>query len=554
MQLFFKLNSYITNIWGNKITLFLFLLNLITNATILSSYKSARDVLYWIAISALFSTIEAAFFHCFKRINMQKLFLIIVVFFHVFLSIVDIFLLYNFQQIFNQDTVDIIAQTNPTEAKSFLSTYLSSQFVIYTLLSISCILWILRKIAIKLGQRKAIAFCLFVLTLIGASVYVITIKNFILYKNGQAVPQLHAFTRSAYSSLVLFDRHKQIVALQDINSKITCSKPTNYINKIIIVIGESFTPYHSSLYGYNKETNPLLHKRVNDGSLTVFTDVVTYSDHTEGVMCSVFPLNEHPEVYFTDPLFPVCFKKAGYNTMMLDNQYFVGHGITFLTDEKLSSLMFDFRNTKHYRYDGDMLKDLRFTDAPQLFVIHLQGQHYTYSDRYPDNFSHFKPSDYSNLTESQKELVAHYDNATLYNDFIISQIISYVEKQDCLLVYFSDHGEELFEVDDYIGHGNAAIRPDPTYQIKVPLVIWTSETFCSKHSDIAKRIKESADKPIITSDLAHFLIDAAGFETKQFNPKQSFINKNYSNKNRVILNTVNYEDIKTNKRVKSRYY
>ena len=112
MQRINNINRHITNIWGNKVTLFLFLLNLITNSTILSSYKSARDVLYWIAISALFSTIEAAFYYCFKRINMQKLFLIIVVFFHVFLSIVDIFLLYNFQQIFNQDTVDIIAQTN----------------------------------------------------------------------------------------------------------------------------------------------------------------------------------------------------------------------------------------------------------------------------------------------------------------------------------------------------------------------------------------------------------------------------------------------------------
>ena len=217
-------------------------------------------------------------------------------------------------------------------------------------------------------------------------------------------------------------------------------------------------------------------------------------------------------------------------------------------------MMFDYRNTDSYDYDGDMLQEMHITDSPQLIVLHLQGQHYTYSNRYPKTFAHFKPSDYSNLTDSQKEIVAHYDNATLYNDYVIEQIIKSVENKDCIVVYISDHGEELYELDNYTGHGNAALRDDPTYQIKVPLFIWTSEQFNTKHSDKAQRIKDSADKPILTTDLSHFLLDVADINTKSFNPEQSFINDHYKCDQRIILNTIYFEDIKRKPRVKSRYY
>lgn len=549
-----RLLQFIVRIWGNKMMLFLFILNLITNCVIISSFDSLRQICYRIAISALFATVEGLFYHMLKKVRLHRIFLFMIVFLHLLLCVIDVFLLLNFNFVLSQDAVDIMAQTTSEEAKSFLATYVSMSFLLCAALAIVCLLWCTNKMASKLAQRGFSAFTYMILSLVGLLVYVVAVINYVRFNNGQSVPQLHAFTRAAYSSAILFKRHSQIVTLQKINSAVKASSSTDGVNTIIVVIGESFSSYHSSLYGYEKETNPLLAKRAQDGSLTTFTNVATFSDHTETVMCSVFPLNNRPEMFFTDPLFPVCFKVAGYNTIMLDNQYFVGHGITFLTDEKLSRLMFDYRNTKGYQYDEEMLQEIDMKDVPQLIVLHLQGEHYTYADRYPKQFKQFTAKDYSNLTDEQKELVAHYDNSVLYNDYVIDQIIKLVEDRDCILVYFSDHGEEIFEVDDYIGHGNAAFRLDPTYQVKVPLFIWTSQQFCEKHSDKAKRIKESADKPIITSDLPHFLIDVAGLSTERFSPEQSFINDQYEIRKRIILYSVDYENILNQPRVKSRYY
>ena len=555
MMLKSSILHYVIKIWGNKIVLFLFLINLITNCTLffLSSYRSLHHICYVIAISALFATMEGILYHLLKRIHLHHVFLIAMVSLHILFFVIDSFLYLNFNFLLSQDAIDIMAQTTSAEAKSFLSTYVSIPFLLGIILLVVCIIWFSKKVASKLSQLKSVSFGFMALSLIGAIIYIVTITNYVLYHNGESVPQLHSFTRTAYSSTVLFNRHTQIVTLRKINSNIKASKSSNCVSTIIVVIGESFSPYHSSLYGYSKETNPLLSKRKADGSLTVFNDVATFSDHTEMVMCSVFPLNKKTEAYFTDPLFPACFKAAGYSTMMLDNQYFVGHGITFLTDPELSSLMFDYRNKKGYQYDGDMLQEIQYKDSAQLIVLHLQGNHYTYSDRYPKQFALFTSKDYSNLSDEQKSIVAHYDNAVLYNDYVIDQIIKANEDRDCLVVYFSDHGEEVYEIDDYLGHGNAAFRADPTYQVKVPLFIWTSKEFCSKHGDKAKRIKEAADKPIITSYLSHFLIDVADIITEQFNPELSFINDGFKVRERIILNSVNYEDIKKQPRITSRY-
>ena len=545
----------IVKTWGNRIALFLFLLNLVTNWTVslIPLYRTFQFTCYWIVISAMFATIETALYYLLKKIHLHNLFLIFIVFLHVSLCIVDVFLYLNFNFILGQDAIDIIAQTTSTEAKSFLRTYVSTPFIICMIILLIGLFWAIKKVASKLSQRKIPAFAFMILSLSGFLLYIVTTANYVLYHNGQSIPQLHSFTRTAYSSTILLKRHNQIVTLRKLNRTIKASMPSNYVNTIIVIIGESFSSYHSSLYGYCKETNPYLAKRANDGSLTTFTDVATFSDHTETVMCTVFPLNRQPNLFFTDVLFPVCFKAAGYNTIMVDNQYFVGNGITFLTDNELSGLMFDDRNTHGYQYDGEMLKDIQLKDGPQLIVMHLQGQHYTFADRYPKQFARFSPKDYLNLTEEQKEIAAHYDNATIYNDYVIEQIIKSVEDKDCLIVYFSDHGEEIYELDDYMGHGNAVFRPDPTYQVRVPLFIWTSNAFCEKHSDKAKRIKDSADKPIITSDLPHFLIDVADINTEHFNADQSFINDHYKQRNRIILNSEDYEKIKNQPRIKSRY-
>ena len=217
--------------------------------------------------------------------------------------------------------------------------------------------------------------------------------------------------------------------------------------------------------------------------------------------------------------------------------------------------MFDYRNPNSVGHDINLIPLIPDFADPQMIILHLFGQHFTYDTRYPSEFKRFKASDYSNdLNEEEREVIAHYDNATLYNDFIVDSIIKKYEDKNCLVIYFSDHGEEIYEIDDFMGHGNAKQRPTINYQIEVPFMIWASPKFKAAYPDIAKRIKESAHKPIITDDFSHFMFDVAGIETNYFCPELSFINDKYQTpKPRIVLGDIDYDKYKPEPGFKPRY-
>lgn len=276
----------------------------------------------------------------------------------------------------------------------------------------------------------------------------------------------------------------------------------------------------------------------------VFDNVVTLDDHTHGVMKSVFSLSPKGNEFNNYPLFPACFKAAGYYTCLYDNQYFVGQGITFLTDKHLSATLFNNRNDRSYRYDGDMISDIRKVKTPSLYVIHLQGQHYTYASRYPNTFSRFKADEYDTkrFSPTQRNILAHYDNATYYNDYVVNELMNKFEDDNVCLIYFSDHGEEIYDCRDYMGHGNAAYSPNLDYQMHIPFMIWFSPSAKSSFPRLVENVKNAQHSPISTDDISHFLLDIAEIKTEYFDKTRSFINKAYAvERHRIILNSIDYD-------------
>ena len=189
-------------------------------------------------------------------------------------------------------------------------------------------------------------------------------------------------------------------------------------------------------------------------------------------------------------------------------------------------------------------------DSISLYVIHLWGQHYAYEKRYPKRFAKFEANDYdARLSKSQREIIAHYDNATLYNDYVVNEILNKFKNSYCCVFYLSDHGEEVFELRDYMGHGNAKYSPNLNYQIRIPLFVWFSSSFLSENGNLMDIMKERAHDPICSDDIGHTLLDVAGISTKDFPPSRSFVNKVFNRKRRrVVLNSIDYDDYYINHR------
>ena len=268
-------------------------------------------------------------------------------------------------------------------------------------------------------------------------------------------------------------------------------------------------------------------------------DVVCVADATHRNMKTIFSLGDRDTDFDTKPLFPAVFKNVGFKTAMYDNQYFLGKGVTFLTDKELNSILFDERNERGYTYDGEMLDDMRRLSDPAVYVFHLWGQHYTYANRYPESFHRFDEHDYGEVEHG--DVIAHYDNANLYNDYVLDEIIKKFETDDAILVYFSDHGEEVYEM-GFMGHGTALTSKDFRYQLRVPMFIWMSDRFEERHLDVVQKIKERTAYPLMTCDISHFLLDVAKIETDVFDSSRSFVNSNYdTTRHRLVMGGWDYD-------------
>ena len=140
--------------------------------------------------------------------------------------------------------------------------------------------------------------------------------------------------------------------VSDICRNVVATKSSNNDPAIIVILGESYSYFHSSLYDYEKATNPLLQNELLQGDLTIFDNVIAPSDHTSAVMRSIFSVGDGLS---NTPLFPACLKNAGYRTIMYNNQYFIGEGERFfLSDLDISSAMFSARNANGYAFDGSV--------------------------------------------------------------------------------------------------------------------------------------------------------------------------------------------------------
>ena len=114
---------------------------------------------------------------------------------------------------------------------------------------------------------------------------------------------------------------------------------------------------------------------------------------------------------------------------------------------------------------------------------------------------------------------------------------------DCVLIYFSDHGQEVFELRNFNGHGAAAQSSDLRYQIRVPLFIWMSQGYRKNHPDVYRRALENRHTRITTDDVSHTILGLGGMRTEWYQPTRDFLQPSYiKTKRRIVLNSIDYDE------------
>ena len=473
-----------------------------------------------------------------------------ILFFFLFL-VVDLFLILNFGQTFNETIIFILEGTNVNESKDFIETYFNVRTIVAISIIVVLFLIIYYLIPVLLKRIPQVVLSIFVFSMIVISVGKISyaVYSTIYYGFGGHLAAYSSITRYMRYCLIYRNTAKETDKIIEnlLNTDIEQSSPK--CDKMVVIIGESYSKYHSQLYGYEKETSPLLKEKKDSGEIYVFNDVITPINDTERAFRAIYSLGEYFSDNYSDYLlFPYIFRQTGFYCVNIDNLDLASKTSRIKDSQKLSDVMFDKRNREKTKYDEDildMIQDDSIKSNKNLLVIKLIGQHYTYSNTFPDTFKKFTSDDYksNNLQPWMKQIVADYDNATLYNDYVVCSIINKFKEDNAVVIYFSDHGEEVYDKREYMGHGGTT--PYLNYQIEIPFMIWMSDAYKKSNPDIVKNIQQNINKPYITDDVSHTILDMAGLKCKQFVPGRSIVNDNFNpRKSRVVMKSLIYEDIK----------
>lgn len=301
---------------------------------------------------------------------------------------------------------------------------------------------------------------------------------------------------------------------------------------IVIIIGESFNKYHSSLYGYEKKTNPLLEQ---EESLYIYRNIISPATHTidafKAIMSTYSPERHSDNVWYKMTTIPEVFNIAGYHSIWISNQNRKGFydNIPSKYSELCHKSIFinEGGGKKNiHSYDIDILNKIKEqydTQTKNIFFIHLMGQHVSFESRFPYSFRKFTPEEYENYPEHQRINRANYDNATLYNDYVVHSIIQEFSNKETILFYFSDHGLDLYNTNDtYCGHANSSIESQNIGK-QIPFIIYLSPLFISNNkSDIIKKLPMKIEQEYSIDDIIYTIMDIAGYRFENNNDVSNY--------------------------------
>jgi heptose-I-phosphate ethanolaminephosphotransferase len=154
--------------------------------------------------------------------------------------------------------------------------------------------------------------------------------------------------------------------------------------------------------------------------------------------------------------------------------------------------------------------------------------------RYPVGRNRFKSAPPAKMvvnTEKSRSVVNLYDNAVHYHDSVISEItkrfFSLTQNKNAALVFLSDHGEELYEIRDYAGHG----YPPGKVISEVPYFMCLSDKFKKNYPVVEETMRKRLNTPYSTANnfytVLHLLnINNSGKHKKRI-LKQGFFSPSY---------------------------
>jgi len=315
----------------------------------------------------------------------------------------------------------------------------------------------------------------------------------------------------------------------------------------VMIIDETVRADNMGVYGYERNTTP--HLKAMGNQIAVFRDALTMSNTTHKSVPTLFTAiasEEWDSLYTQHGIF-VAFAEAGFKTSFYSNQRRNHSFIDHLGSEAQDVVFAMDSVTMGNVQNDDVLLNLfekriaKYNGEKLFIVLHCYGSHFKYNDRYTKGTGMFTPDDIpSAKKEFRQNMINAYDNTIVYTDNFVWKITSLLDSLHvpAAMLYTSDHGEDIY--DDSRNRFLHA-SPIPTYyQLRVPLILWGSNTYLQQYPAKWANVRNHVDKPVNTNMVAfHTLLDMAGINAKCFKPELALGNEHFTPVARLYINDHN---------------
>ena len=387
------------------------------------------------------------------------------------ISSVATYFVNTYNAIIDESMLNNFFNTNYDEASNFFSIKLIIYVLLFGLLPS---IYIVKAKIIKEKARKFFTKFLIALAFIVALILVNANNWLWIDKNATTLGGLVMPWSYTVNSVRLYNKHrkanKKEILLPDAHIK------DNKKSVVVLVIGESARSRNFSLYGYEKNTNPLLSVTPNVYHFDA-TSCATYT--TASLKCIL----EHKPSKDLYEILPNYLNRNNVNVVWRTTNW--GEPPVHIKKYQKRKQLLENYKGENGNYDEILLSGLKEAilegdKNKTLIVLNTSTSHGpSYSKQYPPDFEIFSPV--CNSVElgncSQTELMNAYDNTIVYTDYLLHSIIEILKELkefDSTMIFVSDHGESMGEKNLYMHGVPMSIAPKEQYEI--PFIVWMSDS------------------------------------------------------------------------------
>lgn len=108
------------------------------------------------------------------------------------------------------------------------------------------------------------------------------------------------------------------------------------------------------------------------------------------------------------------------------------------------------------------------------------------------------------LNREKAQTVAQYANSVRFTDALLGNIINVAatEQRPVVVIYFSDHGENVYTDRDFIGR-------DPKF-VEIPFIVYTNAAYRRMSPAVIDMMRAGVERPFTTANVIYTLMTLSG--------------------------------------------